>query len=110
MKISGKNGKKMGEDVIEKNSLPKNLDGQKWENHFKNLFTKIDGDIDKIEEKSEAPINQILNDKFKMAELKATIKELKNKKAVGPDSIANEFLKLAPDNLVKLILDFLNKS
>ena len=30
-----------------------------------------------------------------MGELKHTGKGLKNKKAVGPDSIANEFLKLA---------------
>ena len=42
-----------------------------------------------------------------MDELKGVIKELKNKKAHGPD-IANEFLKLAHVNILKLILDFLN--
>ena len=36
------------------------------------------------------------------------MKGLKNKKAVGPDSIANEFLKSATDDLLNLILDFLN--
>ena len=43
-----------------------------------------------------------------MGELKHTIKGLKNKKAVGPDSIANEFLKSATDDLLNLILDFSN--
>ena len=43
-----------------------------------------------------------------MGELKHTIKGLKIKKEVGPDSIPNEFLKLTTDDLLKLILDFLN--
>ena len=43
-----------------------------------------------------------------MEELKSTVKELKKKKAVGPDSISNELLKLASDDIMKLILDFLN--
>ena len=42
-----------------------------------------------------------------MEELKSTVKELKEKKAVGPNSISNELLKLASDDM-KLILDFLN--
>ena len=43
-----------------------------------------------------------------MEELKSAVKELKKKKAVGPDSISNELLKLASDDIMKLILDFLN--
>ena len=43
-----------------------------------------------------------------MGELKQTIKGLKNKKEVGRDSIANEFLKPATNDLLKLMLDFLN--
>ena len=43
-----------------------------------------------------------------MEELKSTIKELKKKKAVGPDSITNEFLTLASDDIIKLILAFIN--
>ena len=43
-----------------------------------------------------------------MEELQSTIKELKKKKAVGPDSITNEFLKLASDDIMKLILAFPN--
>ena len=58
--------------------------------------------------KLDTPINKTLNEKFTMGELKHTIKGLENKKAVGPDSIANEFLKSTTDDLLNLILDFLN--
>ena len=58
--------------------------------------------------KSDIPVNQVLNEKFNMEELKSTVKELKKKKAVSPDSINNELLKLASDGIMKLILDFLN--
>ena len=54
------------------------------------------------------PINENLNKKFKMEELKSTIKKLKNKKAVGTDKIANEFLKIAPDNLLLIFLNIIN--
>ena len=100
--------KKLGEDLNTSNQFPDNEDGQKWENHFKNLFTKENGDIDKLMKKVVTPTNLELNSKFKIDELKHTIAKLKNKKAVGPDSIANEFLKLAPENLLKLILDYIN--
>ena len=99
--------KQVGEDYAEPSSMPADTDGLIWENHFKILFTKIDGDIDKIVDKEELPISQILNEKFKLEELKLVIKNLK-KKAIGPDIIANEFLKAATDDLIKLILDFLN--
>ena len=79
----------MGEDLVYDNTFSNNLDGQKWENHFKILFTKIDCEIYNTMKKSDILINKILNEKFTMGELKHTIKGLKNKKAVGPDSIAN---------------------
>ena len=100
--------KKIGENLTIGNQFADNIDGQKWENHFKNLFTKENGDIDKIMEKIVTPNNSELNSKFKMEELKNTINALKNKKAVGPDNIANEFLKLAPENLLIVILDYMN--
>ena len=73
----GKIGNKMGEDLINHNSLPGNVDCQQWENHFKNLYTRIDDDIDEIMKKSDIPVNQVLNEKFNMEELKSTVKELK---------------------------------
>ena len=98
----------MGEDLVYDNTFSNNLDGQKWKNHFKILLTKIDCDINNTMKKSDTPINKMLNERFTTGELKHTIKGLKNKKALDPDSIANEFLKLATDDLLKLILDFLN--
>ena len=41
--------------------------------------TQIDGDIEKVMKKSDIPVNQILNNKFNMEELRSTIKELKRK-------------------------------
>ena len=78
-----KNWKQMGEDLINHNSLPENVDGQQWENHFKNLYTRIDDDIDEVMKKSDIPVNQVLNEKFNMEELKSTVKELKRKKQLA---------------------------
>ena len=75
---------------------------------LQNNFQNIDGDINNTMKKLDTPINKTLNEIFTMGELKHTIKGLKNKKAVWPDSIANEFLKSATDDLLNLILDFLN--
>ena len=79
-----RNWKQMGEDLINHNSLPENVDGQQWENHFKNLYTRIEDDIDEIMEKSDIPVNQVLKEKFNMEELKSTVKELKKKKNSWP--------------------------
>ena len=57
---------------------------------------------------SAQPKSAELNRNFTMDELKATIKALKNKKAVGPDRIANEFIKLANEDILKLILSYFN--
>ena len=92
------------------NHLPEDTDGQEWENHFKNLFTKQNGNIDDTLEKIDMPISHELKKTFTMAELQSTIKCMNNKKAVGPDCIANEFLKLAPKELLGHILRILNLS
>ena len=68
------------------------LDGQHCENHFKSLFQGIDHNIDHTLQKIETPINYTLNQDFNMTELKNVIKELNHTKAVGPDSIAAEFI------------------
>ena len=56
----------------------------------------------------ELPINQALNSKFKIEELKSTIKALKNNKATGTDRVTNEFLKLATEDILKVYLDYIN--
>ena len=43
-----------------------------------------------------------------MEELKQSIKNVDYKKAVGPDGIANAFLKHSTDELLKILLKFLN--
>ena len=52
----------------------------------------------------------MLNAKANLNELKTTISSLKKDKAVGMDRIANEFLIAAPDRLLKLLLDKINKN
>ena len=53
----------MGEDLTHANAFSNNLDGQRWENHFKNLFTKTGGDINNTMKKSHSPTNVTLNEK-----------------------------------------------
>ena len=43
-----------------------------------------------------------------MEELKQSIKNMDYKKAVGPDGIANTFLKHATEELLEILLKFLN--
>ena len=102
-----KNWKGFGENIVY-NQLPEEANGQEWENHFKNLFTKQTGDINEILGKLDMPIFHELNKAFTMAELQNKIKNMQNKKAVGPDGISNEFLKHAPEDLLAAILRLLN--
>ena len=102
-----KNWKGFGENKIY-NQLPEKVNGQEWENHFKNLFSKQTGNINEILEKIDMPISHDLNMTFTTAELQNTIKNMQNRKAVGPDSISNEFLKHTPEDLLEVILKLLN--
>ena len=43
---------------------------KKWGKHFKTRFTKVEGDIDNTMHKINTPINQALNEKFNLDELK----------------------------------------
>ena len=103
-----KEWKNLGEECNIKEQFPSDLDGQKWEDYFKGLFTEEKGDIDKILKKEPKPVNRKLNAKIKKEELAKIITKLKKGKAVGNDKIANEFLQVIPDNIFKLILDYLN--
>ena len=55
-----KNCKGFGENIVY-NQLPEEANGQEWENHFKNLFTKQTGDINEILGKLDMPISHELN-------------------------------------------------
>ena len=84
------------------------LGGKSCENFFQGLFAKITDDINPVLEKIQQRDNQFLNKKFSLQELEDVIKGLYKKKSVGPDLIANEFLKLATPELLNLILKYLN--
>ena len=74
----------MGKNFNDAPSFAKDVDGEKWEHHFKNLFTEETGEIDKILGKSDTEINQFLNKWITIDEVNSTIKELKkNKKSSG---------------------------
>ena len=46
----------------EKNSAtPQNLSGERCEKHFKELFAKVDANIDEVLQKIERPVNEFLN-------------------------------------------------
>ena len=73
-------------DITLENTLSSsNLHGQKWENRLRSLFPKVEVGIGCTTHNINTPINEALNEKVNMDELKA----VKNKIAVGPDSILN---------------------
>ena len=82
------------------------ISGDRWFNHFSNLHTKSF-------ENALPPFvpNQpdvFLNQPFTKKELSYVIKNLKNGKAVGYDKISNEMIKNTPEQVMTLILDFIN--
>ena len=60
-----KEWKNLGEECNIKEQFPSDIDGQKWEDYFKNLFTEEKGEIDKILKKEPKPVNRKLNAKIK---------------------------------------------
>ena len=98
----------IGEEYPRRNQFPEDTDGNKWESFFKSLFTEEEGDIESILEADSKPINEVLNKKISKEELTNTLTNLKKRKAVGDDKIANEFLQNLPDNILATLLDYLN--
>ena len=84
------------------------MDDYQWENHYKTLFSEHEGNVDSILAKLDLPYNLDINRDFCMGDLQRTIRILNNGKAVGPDSIPNEFLIHAITELLGLILRFIN--
>ena len=103
-----KKWKNIGEEYTNKNQFPEDIDGKRWEDFFKGLFTEEKGDIDSILSKEPKPMNRTLNAKITKDELSRILRNLKKGKAVGNDKIANEFLQVLPDNILDILLDFLN--
>ena len=85
-----------------------------WYNHFKNLlYSNNVEEINRIEEINEPvePINDadILNKPFTMAELTASINDLKLGKSGGPDGILPEMLKYTLHEIASILLPFYNR-
>ena len=100
--------KNIGEEWHTQEQFPSDIDGQKWEDYYKGLFTEEKGDIDKVLRKEPKPINQKLNTRITKEEMIRIISKLRKGKAVGNDKIANEFLQVMPDNIYNLVLEYLN--
>ena len=63
-----------------------------------------------IEDAKLQQINENINTRFSMEELKESIKSLKSNKAAGDDEITNTFLKNLPDFKMTELLSLINKS
>ena len=74
-----------------------------WEEYFNSLFSKDENNTN-LPIINSSPPNLEHNKSFTMQELK----NLKNNKACGSDSIPNEFIKHATDEFLEVILTFLN--
>lgn len=59
---------------------------------------------------AEEDLQTILDKTITLEELKKSVKDLKNGKAVAQDLIANEFIKCAPDTLLDAILNVFNSA
>ena len=104
-----KKWKYMG-DTQANQTFPDNIDGEKWEKYFGNLYTnKIKDEYDKPKKISQQDQNPALNTPFTMEEIdKAIDKKLHWGKAAGYDKNINEFLKAAPRCIRKVILKLMN--
>ena len=97
-----------GENDANKSQLK--IPGQKLYDHFSKLHSQSsDAQVPEM----ESPPNKIidterLNRPFSNKEFKNVINSLKNKKAVGYDSISNEMIKHSPDIILNLINRFMN--
>ena len=80
-------------------------------NHFKLLnVAPHDTTQNTIEDivQTEIYLNNETNTKFNTAEVKSSIYKLKNNKSPGTDGVINEFLRYAPDNVLRIILLLFN--
>lgn len=84
-------------DTIQLNTIPET----EWLDYFKSLWTN--------EDEPETNINVTESvDSITMEEMKTSIKEAKNKKAPGSDTINIELIKFASEQLLQRLLNFIN--
>ena len=99
--------KTFSETRLPKATVTEKIHANSWKAHFQKLHTETRNQD--IPLSVENRPSKALNKPFKMKELQAVIKNMKNKKAEGTDKIANEMIKHFPEKLLNLILALFNK-
>ena len=89
----------------EPNKLP-DIGGERWFNHFSNLHAK--NFENSLPPSVPKELHVLLNNSFTKEELLNAIKKLKNGKSSGYDKISNEMIKNAPNQVLDLLLVFIN--
>ena len=86
------------------------ITGDQWFDHFSNLHTEkgVENIVNPPLKKNISNLQNRLNEPFSIKEFMNIIKNLKNDKASGNDSICNEMLKHSPKEILKLLLNFIN--
>ena len=82
------------------------ITGERWFNHFSNLHSQTFENVLPLIAHKEP--DHFLNQPITKQELIQTIKNLSGGKATGYDNICNEMVKNAPDQVLNLLLDFIN--
>ena len=57
----GETWKGFGENKTQSNDIPEDIDGKQWEDHFRKLFVKHEGNIDEVMTKKDLPITHELS-------------------------------------------------
>ena len=98
---------KQSTEVVKEKSTS-NVSGEDWHKHFSTLHGQDENVTDHLNSNITEPPCEKLNKPFTKDELLVIIKKLKKGKATGYDMISNEMLKNAPENILILILNYIN--
>lgn len=85
-----------------------NIRSEVWSNYFHNLLN-TGGICDSFLYAAPCVVDPILDREVCLDELIVVLKKCKSNKAPGPDRIPNEFYKYAPDNFLRLIVEYFNR-
>ena len=84
-----------------------NVPPDKWSTYFKQLLNTDKGQKIQIESR-KLPFDPEMDRRIKMEELRTALKISKDGKSFGPDKTIMEYIKYAPDNVLKTLLVLLN--
>ena len=84
------------------------INGEEWYKHFSNLHTENCKDSAEVLIPKLSAYDNISSEPFTKKEFMNVISSLKNNKAVGLDSIFNEMIKNSPEDVLNMLLKFIN--